>query len=408
MYSRAEHIRVLIAAILLAGVAPALYSSEIQEARVISALADKGFEGLRFSQDSTRVVYALENNVYRLQPAGISEALRTIRDEGGIDSSRECILVVTELGIPRVAMSLAPCTDPGESGIDGWEAANKGYDDAWKLVRQSPVSQSTFGDVDINVYPQLYLKNYIINQIYQVLFEMSPAVEVSLWKGAKFTAQVIFPVYNDGYEGEYMNIRPGYITLQQAFRLPFDGWGDVRLGVFDCQTYGAQCNVSFPLDETHWTVNGSFGYVGIGGFVNFSRFVYNGDYVPVWSVGPDYYWSRFNVQCQLRVARYLEREVAVRGDLLRHFKYCSVGLYLEKAFSNAIPANGGFRVYVSLPPYRYRRYKKFPRVDTGLSTGLSYNGNNERIYYYSPQTLADDTPIKRNSFNASYINSYLK
>ena len=397
-----------MAALLAFGVVPSLYSAEAQEDKVISALAAKGFENLRFSEDSARVVYALENNVYRLQPAGISEALRTIQSAGGIDNSRECVLVITELGIPKVAMKLESGLDSEEIDINSWRAVNKGYDNAWSLVKKAPVSQSTFGDVDINVYPQLYLKNYIINQIYQVLFELSPAVEVSLWKGAKFTAQVIFPIVNDGYEGEYQNIRPGYITLQQAFRLPFDGWGDVRLGVFDSRTYGAQCNVSFPLDERHWTVNGSFAYVGIGGFLDFSKFVYNGNSTPVWSVGPDYYWSRFNLQCQLRIAEYLEKEVAVRADVFRHFKYCSVGVYFEKAFSSTIPANGGFRVYVSLPPYRYKRYKKVPRIDTGLSTGLTYNGNNERKYYDAPQTLADDTPIKRNLFNASYIQSYLK
>lgn len=131
-------------------------------------------------------------------------------------------------------------------------------------------------------------------------------------------------------------------------------------------------------------------------------------HTPVWSVGPDYYWSRFNVQCRLRLEEYLGKEVGVRADVFRHFKYCAVGLYFEKAFSSSIPGNGGFRVYVTLPPYKYKRYRKAPKVNTGLGTGMTYNGNNEFNHYFYPVTLADDNPTKQNQYNASYIQSYLK
>ncbi len=53
--------------------------------------------------------------------------------------------------------------------------------------------------IDVLVYPQLAFKNLVITQIYQVLFDLSPAIEVSLWKGMKLTAQLKIPVYNDGY-----------------------------------------------------------------------------------------------------------------------------------------------------------------------------------------------------------------
>ena len=375
---------------------------------VIDSLAKFGFEELRYAEDSSRVVYTLENNVYRLQASGIKEALTIIKNNGGIDSSKECVLILTDMNVPKVAVTLEAGKGESELMIQDWSVSNSGYDKAWNLVRDAARTNRSFGDVDINVYPQLYLKNVIINQIYQCLLEISPAVEVTLWKGAKFTGQIIFPVINDGYKNEYMNIRPGYITLQQAFRLPFNAWGDVRVGVFDTRSYGAEVNVSVPIDGKHWTVNGKFAYLGCGVFESFSHFYYNGQYTPTWSVGPDYYWSRFNVQCRLRVEQYLGKEVGVRADAFRHFKYCAVGLYFQKAFTSAIAGNGGFRIYVTLPPYKYKRYRKAPRVDTGLSTGMTYNGNNEFEHYFYPVTLADDTPTKQNQYNASYIKSYLK
>ena len=63
------------------------------------------------------------------------------------------------------------------------------------------------------MYPEVSLKNLVITQVYQVLFNLSPAVEVSFWKGMKLTAQVIFPVYNDGYGDLADKVRPGFRTL---------------------------------------------------------------------------------------------------------------------------------------------------------------------------------------------------
>lgn len=51
---------------------------------------------------------------------------------------------------------------------------------------------SSLFKVDVVVYPEVSLKNLVITQVYQVLFNLSPAVEVSFWKGMKLTAQVIF------------------------------------------------------------------------------------------------------------------------------------------------------------------------------------------------------------------------
>jgi len=400
--------KVISLLIVSIGFAVLTQSVSAQDNVVISALAEMGFEELRCAEDSSQIVYTIENNTYRLHSRGVMEALTTIKEKGGIDSSRTCVVILTDLGVPKVAMTLEHGKDMEELNLQDWAVSNTGYDEAWKLVRNVTRTKKSFGDVDINVYPQLYLKNLVINKIYQCLLEISPAVEVTLWKGAKLTGQVIFPVVNDGYEGEYKNIRPGFITLQQAFRLPFNSWGDVRIGVFDSRTYGAEFNLSVPIDGRHWTANGKFAYVGCGYFQNFSSFYYNGEYTPCWSVGPDYYWSRYNVQCKLRVEQYLGKEIGIRAEAFRHFKYCAVGLYFEKAFTSSIAGNGGFRVYVTLPPYKYKRYRKAPRIDTGLSTGLTYNGNNEQYHYFYPNTLADDTPTKQNQFNASYIKSYLK
>ena len=60
--------------------------------------------------------------------------------------------------------------------------------------------------VDVVIYPELSLKNLVITQIYQVLFNLAPAIEVSFWKGMRLTAQLEVPIYNDGYPDMYNKI----------------------------------------------------------------------------------------------------------------------------------------------------------------------------------------------------------
>lgn len=55
--------------------------------------------------------------------------------------------------------------------------------DNWrKLIKGNGLNSSLF-KVDVVVYPELSLKNLVLTQIYQVLFNLSPAIEVSFGKG---------------------------------------------------------------------------------------------------------------------------------------------------------------------------------------------------------------------------------
>ncbi len=383
--------------VLLCGI---VITASAQGNRVVDELVSMGFENVRCSEDSAEVVYAFENNVYKIEAVGIARAIRKIQSEGLVEGKR-CVVIVTDNNIPVIALTYNFQQGGAEVSAESWNITTRSFKGSWDKVKTEKRRNSSFGNIDVVVYPQLYYKNLIINQIYQILLEVSPAIEVTLWQGAKLTAQVIWPVYNDGYSGEYKNIRPGYITLQQQFRLPCDITGDVRLGVFDQRTYGAELNLGYYFKDEHFSVWGKLGYVGEGYFKKIRKFTYSGNDMWYWSVGPDYYWPQYNVQFKLRAEQYLKQEIGVKMEMIRHFRYCSIGLYAEKAQRSK--SNGGFRIYVALPPNKYKRYKKFPRVTTGLSTGTTYNGGNERGRYLMPTTLADDNLLKQNRFNPYFI-----
>ena len=72
-----------------------------------------------------------------------------------------------------------------------------------------------------------------------------------------------------------------------------------------------------------------------------------------WSLGANFYWPEYNVQASLKGEQYLLGEKGVRFDLIRHFRYCSIGFYAMKA--QGAKSNGGFRFQIALPPYKYKR-----------------------------------------------------
>ena len=104
--------------------------------------------------------------------------------------------------------------------------------------------------------------------------------------------------------------------------------------------------------------------------------------------------------------------------MIRHFRHCSVGFYAERGllFNDdgslrpkfAQPhTNGGFRIHISLPPYRTRRYGYVPRITTGGQLTYDYNANNEQYFYKEFRTEAADNLVSKNYYNPYYINSML-
>ena len=358
-------------AILLLVMIPLKSFSQSTGELTTDSLVKMGFENVRWTDTPEERVYVVENSAYKIQALGIRKAVDIIQSMG-LPKDKSCKLIVTNY--------------------------------SWDNVKKEKKKNSSLFKVDILVYPQLYFKNYIITQIYQALLEFSPAVEVSLWPGMKFTGQIILPVYNDGYGELAGKVRPGYLTLAQQFRLPYNILGTATIGFFDYDTYGADLNLFYPFKDERFSIEGRFGYVGFGYWRGF-KFRYNDKYTTYWSVGGNFYWPRFNTQFKLRAEQYLLKEKGVRFEMIRHFRYASIGFYAVKA--EHANSNGGFKFIVALPPYKYKRHKYIPRVSTSLGTGITYNAGNEKYYYKMPYSNASENIMQQNSFNPYFIKSEL-
>ena len=127
-------------------------------------------------------------------------------------------------------------------------------DESWEKVKKKPKRNSSLFKVEVVVYPQLSYKNMIITQIYQILFDLSPAVEVSLWPGGKLTGMVKIPLYNDGYGVLEDQVHPGHLTISQRFRLPYHIKGKATFGYFNTDRWGGDLQLFYPFADQRFSV----------------------------------------------------------------------------------------------------------------------------------------------------------
>lgn len=370
----------------------------------VDVLVGMGYENVGWHENDKERVYVLENSAYRLNGVGISKAVDVVQ-RMGLPHNKPCRLIILDNNVPQISLYYQPIigdTVPQAERND-WEVSYNLGKHWRKAVRGKKLNSSLF-KVDIIIYPELSLKNLVITQIYQVLFNLSPAIEVSLWKGMKLTAQMVFPIYNDGYGDRLGKIHPGFLTLQQTVRLPYNIWGTLTVGAFNGDRYGADLKLFHPFKDERFSVEARLGVTGTYYWNGFDC-TYGTKRRVTWSVGGSFYWPEYNVQTTLKAEQYMLGEKGMRLDIIRHFRYASIGFYAMKA--KGVKANGGFRFQVALPPYKYKRRGYIPRVMPSRNMGIAYNAGNERYYYMGYRTNPSENIMYNNSFNPYYIKSEL-
>lgn len=339
----------------------------------------------------------IQNSAYRLEGVGIGKAVDLIQ-KMGLPENKPCRLIVLDNNVPQISLYYQPMKGDSIAEVSraDWSVS---YDlgEGWKQARRIKKQNSSLFKVDIVVYPELLFRNYILSKVYEIVVNVSPAIEVSLWKGMKLTGQVIFPIYND-YGQRYKQIRPGFVTLSQTVRLPQRTFLTASVGFFNKFRWGGDLKAKHFFKDERFSVDARIGYTGRGYFEDWA-FYHGTKWTLTGSIGANFYWPKYNTQFSLKGERYLEGEYGARFDMIRHFRYASIGFYgMKVQHAGNKGLNGGFLFQIALPPYKYKRKGYIPRVIPN-NFGFQYNAGNERIYGkgYSPQ--ASDNVMENNSFN---------
>lgn len=333
--------------VLLSGKSNAENSLEAFSATQI--LVEMGMEDVRTNETDNMLYIAYEDNVYRGTYCGLAAVIHRLLDEQHVSTSIH--LVILKNRIPQIAIHIP-------------ESAIKSYRDkrtSWKdFINQLDISYDTDADmrmlggaksenrsagkVDFVLYPQIVLNNAWLDKIYGAVINLAPAVEVGLWKGASFTGQVIFPIWNN-MKGEMDYIRPGMLVVRQELRLPHNVFASVSAGNFDAGRMGVAASLLYRQNNDRWAFGLDAGLTGSSTF-------YEGQWeLSQWkrlsgSALVRYNEPRYHLQFDLRAMRFIYGDYGVRADCTRHFGEVSVGLY---AMYTDGEANGGFHFAIPLP-----------------------------------------------------------
>lgn len=353
---------------LLLGLAFLQGRAQENRADLTAKLRKLGFENIRIVENGERVFICMENNVYRWDVEGLTTALDTLAAYSAANTQLSVYWLKND--VPQIQINVpAQVWKQYRSGLlTSGELADRlqvdyEIDDNWPVLKSQMPVNANINKIDLVVYPQLSIQNRKLTPIYEVQFNIAPALELSLWKGMLFTGQVIFPLRNDmevldieenedykdrnflyvSHEGDY--IRPGFITISQDIRLPRQWFGNLTAGNFNTHRYGIKGKVYHPLKGNRWSIGGEAGYTGSSHFLQ-GRWVSERLNAFTWKTMIGYFYPRYNVQLALSYGGYLNNDKGFRADCTRHFGETAIGFY---AMNNEGNYNGGFKFTIPIP-----------------------------------------------------------
>ena len=374
-----------------------LYAQE--KGDVVSALAKAGYENVSREIGDTEETIMLENSLWRANGEGVREAIKIIESFPLLPGMGRRVV-----GLRNKVPQLSLLLHPGESasGITDWKVSYE-LGDSWKKTSEKEFANNSRWKTDLVFYPQVSLRNQKFHKIYDVLINVAPALEISPFRGTKITGQIIIPIFNE-FGGLYDDVRPGYITVQQNFRVE-NVFLQATVGNFNQNRWGMDLSFFRPFTKgwlQHFAVKGGVGLTGSSYFVDWN-WHYGPTKLCTWNVGGSYYNPQYNVLCEVKVEKFLAGDIGVRADMTRHFRRTSIGFYIMKNDYDNL--DGGFHFSILIPPMKYKR--KRVRVTPAKyfnmeykAAGLFYNG---KSYKTNPgQNKAEE------NFNPYYIKSQLQ
>src|SRR3989339_2212192 len=124
--------------------------------------------------------------------------------------------------------------------------------ESYKVLRNNGSGKrflnSSFAKIDLLFYPQFRFKNVTLDKMYLFQININPTLEIALWKGALLTTQVIIPILNE-YSTEESEVRPGFLTFSQDFKIPGNIFARATIGNFSQFRGGADLKIFKPVGE---------------------------------------------------------------------------------------------------------------------------------------------------------------
>ena len=364
-------------------------------------LVNSGFENVRVKIVGKTAVVSYENNLLRNKSAGLESVINKL-SEFGFDSLR-IIILVNDLPIITTQFSAKDWNkNNGQAttvkGSERHIFGSYNTDSSWGILKNQPAVNSHVNKIDLVFYPQFSMKNVLLSQLYEVQINIAPALEVSLWRGMKFTGQVILPLANHyvfGEEGDH--IRAGFVNLAQEFRLLHSTLGRVVVGRFNLDRYGLDASVAkyFFNDRAYLKLNG--GYTGNYQYRSGEWFRNDLSTVTGFIKG-GYFISSCNLQIDGSFGRYLNGDSGVRGDCTRYWGETGIGFFAMVSDGHL---NGGFHFAIPIGKKRFKKNRNF-QLRAPSYFDWEYNAGTDSYYGAIYKTQPNESRVEQ-FFNPNLI-----
>ncbi len=244
-------------------------------------------------------------------------------------------------------------------------------------------------------------------RLYDALINLTPGFKVNLGHDWQIAGQVFLPIVNEGYAERNSMFRLNMANISKE--LHFENalqYFKLTAGLFGKERFGGDLRWMYPV--TSWLMlNARFGLtnhwaLGMGWDDAEAEF---GDMK--WNlsanVGASIWLDSWKTELRGNGGRYLNNDYGVEGEIIRHFKHCSVSIFaqLHEAFYNVYDKNttrttGGFRVVMILPPYKKQKSEIVVRPASNFR--LTYNAQSDgysmRKYTTDPEENERIYPIR--------------
>lgn len=218
------------------------------------------------------------------------------------------------------------------------------------------------------------------NRLYNVVLNAAPGVKWNLGKDWQVSGQVYIPIVNDMGK-HYDRVRVNMAAVSKELSLQGDHHIKMTAGLFSRERYGLDVKYIHPI--TDWlAVTGQVGFTGYCSMaegwecerMNVLTFI----------GGANVFLSPWNTEFRVSGGRYIAKDYGMVGEVMRHFKYCTIGAYaqlqekttLGPVGKNDSKTNGGFKVIVMLPPYK--KSSKKIRIRPATNFRQVYNARSDR------------------------------
>ena len=233
--------------------------------------------------------------------------------------------------------------------------------------------------VEIFAGAELHYRDIFYGKIYEVLVNVTPGVKWHFGDHWLLAGQAIIPVYND-YGDRYKKVRLNMAVLSKEWDWSRKQFFKISGGLFGEERYGLDVKWMYPVND--WlALNAQMGWTGFCSMAVDWEASKMGR-ITGWG-GARVYLNKVNTEMRIEAGRYIYKDYGVMGEVMRHFKHCTVGVYAQ--YGSIGKENGGFKVIMMLPPYHRKKRKVTVRPASNFR--LTYN---EGADPYSMRTYMTD------------------